>query len=54
MKTIQLHEYEIDALIVWHRDQQYETANKEKYDEAKEHRDRALMLVELLKVAENK
>ncbi len=40
-KFILLDRSEIDALISWHRDEQYQCANREEYSDAAWHRDRA-------------
>ena len=41
MKTVGLKKYEIEALVQWHRDQQFECANKEDYVSADDHKKRA-------------
>lgn len=37
---VHLHDYELDALICWHRDQQYQTAGQEDYISATDHKRR--------------
>lgn len=44
MQQVALHEYEINALLSWHRDQEFEAAKKEDYDGAKEHQERIKQL----------
>ena len=39
--VVQVMRYEWEALYDWHREQQYESARRERYSEADEHKTRA-------------
>jgi hypothetical protein len=49
-KPVILERYEIEALIDWHRDQQYRCAEKEEYAEANDHKHRTEQLRDQLEV----
>jgi hypothetical protein len=44
---VHLHDYELDALIAWHRDEQYKTAQREDYVSAADHKRRQEQLEKL-------
>lgn len=46
--SVMLERYEMEALIAWHRDEQYRLCDDEKYQEAANHQDRVLQLVQTL------
>lgn len=48
--TVTLAKYEIEALISWHREQQYEAARKEEYADADGHKRRVVELERTLKI----
>ena len=45
--ALELSEWEVEHLIDWHTDQQYETAGKELYDDAQYHKRRRGELLEI-------
>lgn len=52
--SIMLERYEMDALIQWHRDEQYRLGDDEKYQEAANHQDRVLQLMSIIDEAKRK
>lgn len=45
--TLSISEFELEQLITWHREQQYEAANKELYENANWHKRRQKELIEI-------
>lgn len=47
-KILSMYEYEVQQLILWHRDQEYKASSIADYDVAKEHKDRADKLTRIV------
>ena len=45
--ALDIEEYELEQLITWHTDKQYDAAERERYDDASGHKARRLQLLEI-------